>query len=134
MAVQVVAVGDDHEGRILKRRSLPNGHHIEDRQQGFSRSLGKPDHPAFAILLVQVGIQGAFDGFQDPVILMPLGNDLDGRSAILRHEQDKAFEEVQQGLGVHPSTGQYFKLQHPFRRFLVIDQAPRGVVPVVSGQ
>ena len=55
LVVQVVAVREDHDGRVLHRRLADDGPGVEGHGQALTGSLGVPDHPDAPVAKLSAG-------------------------------------------------------------------------------
>ena len=90
LVIQVVSVGDDHDGGAFQRLLQVMG--IEHHGQGFSAALGMPEHAALAI--GYGGMPGGFDGLFHGEILMIARQNLEGVGAV-HIEADEVAQDVQ---------------------------------------
>ena len=132
LLVEIVAVGQHHERRVLQRRLVHQRAAEEGHQQRLARALGVPDHPAAAVALT--GLQDARQRLPDGVELVVAGDLLD-RPAALVLEDDEAAQHGEQDRPGEEATDQGFEGE---RRGLVdqrlaVDRAPAHEAVEVGG-
>jgi hypothetical protein len=76
LVVQVVAVGDDDDGRVFHRRFAHQLPGIEGHQQALARPLRVPDHPHLAVAPGTAGLHRAGHGPLHGVELVIARDDL----------------------------------------------------------
>ena len=93
LVVQVVAVGDNHNGGALQRLLQIMG--IEHHGQRLTAALGVPEHAALAVS--DGGVFGGFDGLFHREILVIACQNLKGVGTV-HVEADKVLENIQEPL------------------------------------
>ena len=100
LAVQVIAVGDDHDGRVLHRGFLHHPGGKAGHGDALAAALGVPDHAALAFdrwrAVRARGFNDPVDGQTHGMKLVVAGNFLDQRAVVL--EQHEVAQVVQQVL------------------------------------
>ena len=134
LAVQIVAVGHQHHGRVAKLRVVAQRHHIEQRQQRLARALGKPDHATLAVLLVQQRIHRTRHRLAHAVVLVPLRDDLETRATIGTTERDETAQERQQRARLEQPQHQHVQFQPPLGHLLAAQQAPARIASELRRQ
>ena len=70
LAVQIVAVGHDHDCRVLQLRALAQQADVEQGDQALAAALREPHHAAFPILSLCGRLYGPLSGFSHAVVLV----------------------------------------------------------------
>ncbi len=126
LAVQVIAVGDHHDGRVFHRRFLHHPCSEAGHGDALTRALGMPNHPALVRAAWARGADHLLDGCTHGMELVIAGNLLHQPSVIL--EQHEVAQVVQQHRRLQHATHQRFQLVELAQRVDVhaIDGAPAG--------
>ena len=129
LVVEVVAVGQDHEGGVGHGRVGDDLAGVEGHGQALARSLGVPDHADPLVALGRGGADRAGDGLVDRVVLVIAGQLLpDGRPVHL--EDDEVADEVQEPLPVEDPLEQDFELGRVRRGDVDAVDRPPGHEPL----
>ena len=124
LAVQVVAVGDHHDGRVFHRRLLHHPRGEAGHGDALARTLGMPDHPA---LVRTAGARGTYHLADRRTHGMELvvASDLLHQPAIIL-EQHEVAQVIQQQLRRQRTAHQRLQLVELAQRIelLAIDGAP----------
>ena len=105
LVVQIVAVGDDHNGGALQCRLQVMG--IKHHRQGLTAALGMPEHAALAV--GDGGVLGGFDSLLYCKILVVACQDLKGIGPV-HIKANKVLEDVQEPLFLEDALKEGVKL------------------------
>ncbi|MDT4816766.1 hypothetical protein FQZ97_498230 [compost metagenome] len=108
LAVQVVAVGDNHDGRVLHRRFLHHPGGEAGHGDALARALGMPDHPALVRAARARGADHLLDRRTHGMELVIAGNLLHQPAVIL--EQHEVAQVIQQHRRLQHATHQRLQL------------------------
>ncbi|MNV22097.1 hypothetical protein D3C71_1130550 [compost metagenome] len=86
--------------------------------------MGKPHHATLTVLTLEQGVQRTRYRFLHAVVLMPLGDDLEGGTAVCTAIGNESAEEIQQRAGLQQSAHQHFQLQLLLADLLAVQQTP----------
>lgn len=124
LAVEVVAVGDDDDGRILHRRVLHHAGGKAGHGDALAAALGMPDHAALVSAAGARCGNDAVDGGAHGMELVVAGDLLDQRAVVL--EQHEKAQVVEQGGGREKPAHHGFQLVELAQRVErdAVDRAP----------
>ena len=134
LVVEIVAVGQDHKGRVFHRRMLDDHAGVEGHQQALARALGMPDDadlrsPPSARVAAKVRTTAAHG-----VELVIARDDLDDVAPGVA-EDDEVLEEFEEPARLEHALEHCFQFGHALRREIVAGHgAPRHEPLAIRGQ
>jgi len=137
LVVEIVAVGEHDDRRVLHARVEDQLPRVEDHRQALAGALGVPDDTDASIATLARGARRLFDRAPDRVELMVGGHLLlhlrAGRPALVL-ESDEALDEVEEARLVEDAAHQHLERLGVLGRIVLsLDGAPEGVARCVRG-
>ena len=118
LIVEIVAVGQHDQRRVLHRRVLDDLARIEGHQQALAGALRVPDHADLAVAVRRGRCQRAFHRAAHGVELVVAGEDFDDLAAGVA-EDDEILEQVQEAAAVEHALEHGFQFRRALRREIV---------------
>ena len=134
LVVQIVAVGDDNDGRVFHRRFTHQLPGVESHQQALPRTLGVPDHPCPAVTAGPAGLHRAGHGPLHGMELVITRDDLGDAARRVTIQREILQQRQQAWPGKHPFD-EHRHLRRTFRRHIgAIGRAPGHEAFQIGGQ
>jgi hypothetical protein len=108
LVIQVVAVGEHHQGRVGQGRMLDDFTGVEGHGEAFARPLGMPDYPRPLVALDRGGADGGFYGFVDGVVLV-VARHFFGEGFAVALEDGEVADQVEVAVGVEDAGEEGFE-------------------------
>ena len=149
LVVEVVAVGEHHQGRVLHGRLADDAPGVEGHGQALARALGVPDHPDAPVARLTAGrpacvstavaapkpggAQGLGHGHPHSVELMVAGHLFDEPSAAVILEDNEIAHQIKESPLLEQPLDHHLQLRHRIGcQGLASDGAP-GLEPLAPG-
>ena len=137
LVVEVVAVGDEHQGRVCHALITHDLRGVEHHLEALARPLRVPHHATATVPIGTGSLHGGLDGRVDGPVLVILGHALhecprgltrclvgDGLVA----EDGEVLQQIKEALRLEDSLDQHFKRGEAADDFAALDRLPRRVV------